>query len=239
VKNMLLKVDDLFVNYGDVPVLYEVNLAVDQGETVALLGSNGCGKTTLMKAISGLIPVKSGAILFAGDAIQNLPPHHIVKRGVSQCAENRFLFPGLTVFKNLKIGAHSRREDAETFQARMESVFTLFPILQERQRQRAGTLSGGEQQMLSIGRALMANPRLLILDEPSLGIAPIMVEAIFNRLKEINKQGITLLVVEQNASVALEVAGRGYVLELGRIVREDTSEHLISDPLIRKAYLGA
>ncbi len=236
---MLLKVDDLSVNYGDVPVLHGVRLQVDQGEIVALLGSNGCGKTTLMKAVSGLIPVKSGTILFAGDPIHNLPPHQIVKQGVSQCAENRFLFPVLSVLKNLKIGAHTRREKAQTLQDRMESVFTLFPILRERQRQRAGTLSGGEQQMLSIGRALMANPRLLILDEPSLGIAPIMVEAIFNRLKEINKQGITLLLVEQNASVALEVAGRGYVMELGRIVREDNSGNLITDPSIRKAYLGA
>jgi branched-chain amino acid transport system ATP-binding protein len=236
---MLLKIDDLFVNYGDVPVVHEINLQVEPGEIVALLGGNGCGKTTLMKAISGLIPVKSGTIRFSGKPIQNLPPHKIVRLGVSQCAENRFLFPRLSVFKNLKIGAHSRREDSKTFKTRMESVFTLFPILQERQNQQAGTLSGGEQQMLSIGRALMADPRLLILDEPSLGIAPLVVEAIFNRLKEINQQGITLFVVEQNASAALEVAGRAYVMELGKIVRQDKSENLIVDPAIRKAYLGA
>lgn len=145
----------------------------------------------------------------------------------------------MSVFKNLKIGAHTRREDINTLKTRMESVFALFPILQERQRQRAGTLSGGEQQMLSIGRALMSNPRLLILDEPSLGLAPLVVEIIFNMIKEINKQGITLFVVEQNASAALGVAGRGYVMELGKIVREDKSENLLVDPLIRKAYLGA
>jgi branched-chain amino acid transport system ATP-binding protein len=236
---MLLKIDNLFVSYGDVPVLHGVSLQVEQGEIVALLGSNGCGKTTLMKAISGLIPVKSGVVLFAGNPIQNLPPHNIVKLGVSQCAENRFLFPGLSVFKNIKIGAHSRKEDIKIIKARMESVFALFPILQERQRQRAGTLSGGEQQMLSIGRALMANPQLLILDEPSLGIAPLVVEAIFNMIKEINKKGITLFIVEQNASAALGVAGRGYVMELGKIIRQDKSENLIVDPLIRKAYLGA
>ncbi len=236
---MLLKIDDLFVSYGDVPVLHGVNLQVEQGEIVALLGSNGCGKTTLMKAISGLIPIKSGAVVFAGNPIQNLPPHLIVKLGVSQCAENRFLFPGLSVFKNLKIGAHTRREDMQALKTRMASVFALFPILQERQRQRAGTLSGGEQQMLSIGRALMANPQLLVLDEPSLGIAPLMVEAIFNMIREINKKGITLFIVEQNASAALGVAGRAYVMELGRIVREDKSENLLVDPVIRKAYLGA
>ncbi len=236
---MLLKIDDLYVNYGEVPVVHGVRLQVDRGEIVALLGSNGCGKTTLMKAVSGLIAVKSGRILFSGEPIENLPPHHIVQRGISQCAENRFLFPGLSVFKNLKIGAHTRREEMKALTHRMESVFALFPILQERQRQRAGTLSGGEQQMLSIGRALMADPRLLILDEPSLGIAPLVVEAIFHRLKEINEQGITLFVVEQNASAALGVAGRGYVMELGKIVREDTSDHLMTDPLIRKAYLGA
>ena len=236
---MLPKIDNLFVSYGDVPVLHGVSLQVEQGEIVALLGSNGCGKTTLMKAISGLIPVKSGVVLFAGNPIQNLPPHNIVKLGVPQCAENRFLFPGLSVFKNIKIGAHSRKEDIKIIKARMESVFALFPILQERQRQRAGTLSGGEQQMLSIGRALMANPQLLILDEPSLGIAPLVVEAIFNMIKEINKKGITLFIVEQNASAALGVAGRGYVMKLGKIVRQDKSENLIVDPLIRKAYLGA
>jgi branched-chain amino acid transport system ATP-binding protein len=236
---MLLKINNLFVSYGDVPVLHGVNLQVEQEEIVALLGSNGCGKTTLLKAISGLIPIKSGTIQFAGSPIHNLPPHITVKRGVSQCAENRFLFPGLSVFKNLKIGAHTRKEDMKTLRARMETVFALFPILQERQRQHAGTLSGGEQQMLSIGRALMANPQLLILDEPSLGIAPLVVEAIFNMIKEINKKGITLFIVEQNASAALGVAGRGYVMELGKVVREDTSENLLVDPTIRKAYLGA
>jgi branched-chain amino acid transport system ATP-binding protein len=192
-----------------------------------------------MKSISGLIPVKSGSILLAGDPIHSLPPHIIVKKGVSHCAENRFLFPGLSVFKNLKIGAHSRREDWRTIRERMESVFALFPILQERQRQRAGTLSGGEQQMLSIGRALMASPKLLILDEPSLGIAPLVVEAIFRMIREINNQGITLFIVEQNASAALGVAGRGYVMELGKVVREGGSNLLLVDPFIRKAYLGA
>jgi branched-chain amino acid transport system ATP-binding protein len=236
---MLLNINDLSVSYGEVPVLQGINIQVGQGEIVALLGSNGCGKTTLMKAISGLIPVGSGEILFDGNPIQNLAPHSIVKLGLSQCAEGRFLFPQLSVFKNLRLGAHSRREDANTMKARMETVFSLFPILRDRQKQNAGTLSGGEQQMLSIGRAMMADPRLLILDEPSLGIAPLLVEAIFKMLKEINKKGITLFIVEQNASVALGVAGRGYVMELGKIVREDTSEHLLVDPLIRKAYLGA
>lgn len=236
---MLLNINDLSVSYGEVPVLHGINIQVGQGEIVALLGSNGCGKTTLMKAISGLIPIGSGKILFDGNPIQNLAPHSIVKLGISQCAESRFLFPQLSVFKNLRLGAHCRREDMKTMKARMETVFSLFPVLGDRQRQRAGTLSGGEQQMLSIGRALMADPRLLILDEPSHGIAPLMVEAIFKMLKEVNKKGITLFIVEQNASVALGVVGRGYVMELGKIVREDTSERLLVDPLIRKAYLGA
>lgn len=236
---MLLNINDLSVSYGEVPVLHGINIQVGQGEIVALLGSNGCGKTTLMKAISGLIPIGSGKILFDGNPIQNLAPHSIVKLGISQCAESRFLFPQLSVFKNLRLGAHCRREDMKTMKARMETVFSLFPVLGDRQRQRAGTLSGGEQQMLSIGRALMADPRLLILDEPSHGIAPLMVEAIFKMLKEVNKKGITLFIVEQNASVALGVVGRGYVMELGKIVLEDTSERLLVDPLIRKAYLGA
>jgi len=236
---MLLNIDKLSVAYGEVTVLHEINIQVSQGEIVALLGANGCGKTTLMKAISGLIPVRSGTINFDAHPIQNQTPHSIVKLGISQCAESRYLFPGLSVLKNLRLGAHCRREDMRTIKARMETVFDLFPILRGRQKQAAGTLSGGEQQMLSIGRALMADPRLLLLDEPSLGIAPLMVETIFKMLKEISKKGITLFIVEQNASTALEVAGRGYVMELGKIVREDSSEHLLVDPMIRKAYLGA
>jgi branched-chain amino acid transport system ATP-binding protein len=235
---MLLRVDELFVNYGPVPILQGIDLHVQGKEIVALLGSNGCGKTTLMKAISGILPVQRGTIIFDEQEIQNLSSSTIVKLGISQCAEGRFLFPGMSVFKNLKLGAYSRRESIRTIKQRMETVFHLFPILQERQKQKAGTLSGGEQQMLSIGRALMANPQLLILDEPSFGIAPLVVEVIFTMIKEINTTGITILVVEQNASAALSVAGRGYVMESGKIVQEDQSEKLITDTRIRKAYMG-
>jgi branched-chain amino acid transport system ATP-binding protein len=236
---MLLNINDLYVNYDEVSILQGISISIEKGEIVTLLGSNGSGKSTLMKAISGLIPIKNGTILFDNKPIQTCPPHEIVKLGISQCAERRYLFPELTVYKNLKIGAHCLTEDMKETKARIERVFSMFPILKDRQKQKAGTLSGGEQQMLSIGRALMAAPQLLILDEPSLGIAPLVVENIFQMLKEINRQGVTLFIVEQNASVALKVAERGYVMELGKIVLANTSEQLLADPMIRKAYLGA
>ena len=217
--------------------LVRENLAVDEGEIVAVLGANGAGKSTMLMTISGLNQCRSGRIVFGGEPIQNQPPHEIVRRGISQTPEGRRIFPRLTVQENLEMGAF-QRGDTGALTADLERVFTSFPILKERQSQLGGTLSGGEQQMLAISRALMARPKLLLLDEPSLGLAPMIVTRIFEIIREINQQGTTILLVEQNANMALHVAHRGYVLETGRIVLQDTARNLISNEQVKKSYLG-
>lgn len=233
----LLQLEDVHAGYGPIEVLKGINLAVDEGEIVAVLGANGAGKSTMLMTISGINQCRNGRILFGGEPIQNQPPHEIVRRGISQAPEGRRIFPRLTVQENLEMGAF-QRGDAEALKTDLDRVFTSFPILKERQLQPGGTLSGGEQQMLAISRALMARPKLLLLDEPSLGLAPMIVTRIFDIIREINQQGTTILLVEQNANMALHVAHRGYVLETGQIVLEDTARNLISNEQVKKSYLG-
>jgi branched-chain amino acid transport system ATP-binding protein len=235
---MLLTINDLHVSYGAVHALQGVSLSVAPGEVVALIGSNGAGKSTLLRCISGLVPASSGAIVFDKTVrLDTLPPHTIVREGISHVPEGRQVFANLTVSENLELGAYQRRDRNEIRAAR-QRVFELFPKLEERIQQPAGTLSGGEQQMLAIGRALMARPQLLLLDEPSLGLAPLMVQKIFSIIREINAQGTTILLVEQNAHMALTIAQRGYVLQTGTIVLEDTGANLLQSPEVRAAYLG-
>ncbi len=234
----MLEVKNLGVNYGAINALQEVSLTVRRGDIVTLIGSNGAGKTTTLKTISGLLKARSGEILYEGRNVANLPPHEIVKLGISQVPEGRMVFANLTVLENLKMGAYLQR-DREVIQRQMDYVFGVFPRLKERVKQIAGTLSGGEQQMLAIGRALMSKPRFLMLDEPSLGIAPLLVKTIFEKIVEVNqRQGITILLVEQNANLALQVSRYGYVLETGRITLHDESAALRQNPQVRKAYLG-
>jgi branched-chain amino acid transport system ATP-binding protein len=234
----MLEVKNLGVNYGAINALQEVSLTVRRGDIVTLIGSNGAGKTTTLKAISGLLKARSGEILFEGRNVANLPPHEIVKLGISQVPEGRMVFANLTVLENLKMGAYLQR-DREVIQRQMDYVFGVFPRLRERVKQIAGTLSGGEQQMLAISRALMSKPKFLMLDEPSLGIAPMLVKTIFEKIVEVNqRQGITILLVEQNANLALQVSRYGYVLETGRITLHDESAALRQNPQVRKAYLG-
>jgi len=235
----VLKISDLQVNYGAIEALHGISLEVPAGKIVTLIGANGAGKSTTLRAISGIIKVRAGGILFNGENITHLPPHVIVGRGLAQSPEGRMVFSNLTVLENLRMGAYLRK-DKKNFPADMEYIFSIFPRLKERLKQSAGTLSGGEQQMLAIGRALMSKPKCLMLDEPSLGIAPILVQTIFSKIVEINRQiGLTILLVEQNANLALEISHYGYVLETGRVVLEDTSEALRKNDDIRKAYLGA
>ncbi|GAB6876250.1 ABC transporter ATP-binding protein [Thermaerobacter litoralis] len=233
----MLEVRDLHVYYGPIHALKGVSLSVAEGEIVTLIGANGAGKTTLLRAISGLTPPRRGTIAFEGRSLLRRLPEDIVRLGVSHVPEGRRIFANLTVQENLELGAFLRRDRAELARDR-ERVFTLFPRLKERLHQVAGTLSGGEQQMLAIGRALMARPRLLLLDEPSLGLAPLLVRTIFDVIKEINGQGTTILLVEQNAHMALSIAHRAYVLETGRIVLEGPAEALRQSEQIRAAYLG-
>jgi branched-chain amino acid transport system ATP-binding protein len=233
----MLEVHELDVYYNAVHALKGVSLRAEAGEVVTLIGANGAGKTTLLRAISGLVPPRQGRILFEGRDITRMPPHKIVACGVSHAPEGRLVFANLTVEDNLELGAYQRRDRAG-IQADREQVFGLFPRLQERRRQNAGTLSGGEQQMLAIGRALMSRPRLLLLDEPSLGLAPQLVRAIFRTIVEINRRGVTVLLVEQNAHMALTVARRGYVLETGRVVLEDAASRLLQNAEVKSAYLG-
>jgi len=234
----MLEVKNLGVNYGAINALQEVSLTVRRGDIVTLIGSNGAGKTTTLKTISGLPKARSGEILYEGRNVANLPPHEIVKLGISQVPEGRMVFANLTVLENLKMGAYLQR-DREVIQRQMDYVFGVFPRLRERVKQIAGTLSGGEQQMLAIGRALMSKPKFLMLDEPSLGIAPMLVKTIFEKIVEVNqRQGITILLVEQNANLALQVSRYGYVLETGRITLHDESAALRQNPQVRKAYLG-
>ena len=232
----LLEVDNIRTRYGSIEALKGVSLEVRDGEVVTLIGSNGAGKSTTLRSISGLTPASSGAISFAGENIMRTPAHEIVTHGIALAPEGRHCFPRMTVRENLDLGAHRRKgpEIAED----LERVFDLFPRLSERAKQKAGTMSGGEQQMLAIGRALMARPKLLMLDEPSMGIAPILVQRIYETIGEINRSGVAILLVEQNANYALDVARRGYVMETGRVVLANESDQLRDDPEVRRAYLG-
>ncbi|MGQ9599642.1 MAG: ABC transporter ATP-binding protein [Anaerolineae bacterium] len=233
----LLEVNTIHTYYGAIHALKGVSIYVDQGEIVTLIGANGAGKSTTLNTICGILHPRQGTIYLDGEPIHGLPAHEIVARGVAQAPEGRRVFGRLNVIENLEMGAFARKDKAG-IRRDMERVFTLFPRLKERAKQVAGTLSGGEQQMLAIGRALMASPRLILLDEPSMGLAPILVEAIFDTIREINAQGTTILLVEQNALMALSVAQRGYVLETGNIVLHDSASALQKNEMVRKAYLG-
>jgi branched-chain amino acid transport system ATP-binding protein len=232
----LLEVRDIRTRYGSIEALKGISLTVEAGEVVTLIGSNGAGKTTTLRSISGLTPASTGTITFADEDITQVPAHEIVGRGIALAPEGRHCFARMTVRENLELGAHQRRGPgiAEDF----KQVYELFPLLKERDRQKAGTMSGGEQQMLAIGRALMARPKLLMLDEPSLGIAPLVVQRIYQTIAEINSSGVAILLVEQNANYALEAASRGYVLETGRIALANDSASLRNDPEVQRAYLG-
>jgi branched-chain amino acid transport system ATP-binding protein len=234
----LLEITDVHTFYGNIEALKGVSVTVEEGEVVTLIGSNGAGKSTTLRSISGLTPPRQGSIKFEDTEIGEVPPQEIVERGISLSPEGRHVFPRMTVRENLDLGAYLRK-DREGIDNDRERVYSLFPRLKERERQKGGTMSGGEQQMLAIGRALMANPRLLLLDEPSMGIAPILVERIYETIAEINRQGTTILLVEQNANYALEVSKRGYVLETGKVALEDASSELRTNPEVQKAYLGA
>jgi branched-chain amino acid transport system ATP-binding protein len=234
----LLEVSDVHTFYGNIEALKGVSVTVEEGEVVTLIGSNGAGKSTTLRSISGLTPPREGSIKFEDTEIGEVPPQEIVERGISLAPEGRHIFPRMTVRENLDLGAYLRK-DRDGIEKDRERVYALFPRLKERERQKGGTMSGGEQQMLAIGRALMANPRLLLLDEPSMGIAPILVERIYETIAEINRQGTTILLVEQNANYALEVSKRGYVLETGKVALEDESSTLRANPDVQKAYLGA
>jgi branched-chain amino acid transport system ATP-binding protein len=233
----LLELDNVHSFYGHIQALRGISLTVDEGEVVTLIGSNGAGKTTTLRSIHGVLPPREGKIVFAGEEIQGLPAHDMISRGISQSPEGRKIFRRMTVRENLEMGAYHRNDNA-TIRGDMDRVFELFPRLNERIKQEAGTMSGGEQQMLAIGRAIMSRPKLLLLDEPSMGLAPVLVDRIFQTIKEINQQGTTILLVEQNANVALEIATRGYVLETGSIVNSASAEKLREDPKVREAYLG-
>lgn len=234
----MLRIEDLHVSFGAIRALRGITLHVEQGEIVTLIGANGAGKSTTLRAISGLVTPSSGRILLDGTNITGTQAHELVRLGVCHSPEGRRIFGNLTVRENLEMGAYVYHDSPERIQEDMERVFTLFPRLRERMRQLGGTLSGGEQQMLAIGRALMARPRLLLLDEPSLGLAPFLVKQIFSIIQNINQQGVTILLVEQNAYQALRIAHRGYVLETGEIVMEGSAEALLNDDRVRRAYLG-
>jgi len=236
---MRLEVKDLRVQYGKIEAIKGISFVVEEGEIVTLIGANGAGKTTTLKTISGLRPVASGQIIYNGEDISKVPAHERVNLGISQSPEGRGIFPGMTVLENLEIGKYSRKERKSEMQEDLEKVYTLFPRLKERAFQAGGTLSGGEQQMLAIGRALMARPKVLLLDEPSMGLAPMMIQNIFNIITEINTTlGTTILLVEQNAQQALQRAHRAYILETGNIVKGAKASDLLNDPAVREAYLG-
>ena len=234
----MLEIENLVVNYGAITALHGISLKVQAGDIVTLIGANGAGKTTLLRTVSGLIKPKAGDIRYDGAAIGNLPAHEVVKRGIAHVPGGRMIFANLTVWENLKMGAYLQKDKA-VIQRELDYVCAVFPRLKERQKQVAGTLSGGEQQMLAIGRALMSKPKFLMLDEPSLGIAPLLVKLIFEKIIEINQQQrITILLVEQNANLALQVSKYGYVLETGRITLQDSSAQLRQNPEVKRAYLG-
>jgi branched-chain amino acid transport system ATP-binding protein len=232
----LLDVEDIHTFYGAIEALRGVSLRVEEGEVVTMIGSNGAGKSTTLRSITSLTPARSGKIEFAGEDITRVPAHEIVSRGIALSPEGRHCFARMTVRENLDLGAFRRQGDGVSED--LERVFELFPRLKERERQKAGTMSGGEQQMLAIGRALMARPKLLMLDEPSMGIAPILVQRIYETIAEINRQGVAILLVEQNANYALDIAKRGYVLETGQVVLANDSDQLREDPAVQRAYLG-
>ena len=233
----LLEVEDIHVFYGNIEAVKGVSFSVDEGEIVTLIGGNGAGKTTTLRTISGVKSPRTGSITWRGNPIHRLPSHEIVGMGISQSPEGRRIFPRMTIAENLDMGTYGRA-DKSNIKADMERVYELFPRLRERRKQLGGTLSGGEQQMLAMGRALMARPKMVMLDEPSLGLAPKLVETIFTIVREINEQGTTVLMVEQNAFGALKLAHRGYVLESGEIVLSDDADKLLTNPEVRKAYLG-
>lgn len=233
----ILEVDNIHTYYGNIHALKGISLTVERGEIVTLIGANGAGKTTTLRTISGLLKPRSGHVLLEREDLSEFKAHEVVMKGVSMVPEGRGIFPRLTVEENLDLGAYSR-SDRSGMKEDLEKVFTLFPRLKERRRQVAGTLSGGEQQMLSIGRSLMARPRLLLLDEPSMGLAPILVESIFDTIKQINQEGVTILLVEQNALMALSIAHRGYVMQTGEIVLRDSASNLQNNEMVQKAYLG-
>lgn len=235
---MRLEIKDLRVFYGKIEAIKGVSIVVNQGEIVTLIGANGAGKTTILKTISGLRNVVSGSVIFDGQDISTMPAHERVDLGISQCPEGRGIFPGMSVMENLQIGKFNRKLRKAEMSEDLDKVFALFPRLKERVSQAGGTLSGGEQQMLAMGRALMARPKVLLLDEPSMGLAPQMIANIFRIITEINKQGVTVLLVEQNAQQALQRAHRAYVLETGHITKEAKASDLLNDPAVREAYLG-
>jgi branched-chain amino acid transport system ATP-binding protein len=235
---MLLELDDVHVHYGKVEALKGVSLTVDDGEIVTLIGGNGAGKTTTLKTISGLLPLTSGRIEFNGAELSGTPAHEVVQLGISQSPEGRAIFPGMTVIENLEMGAYARKDGRAAIQEDLDRAMELFPRLRERSSQSGGTLSGGEQQMLAIGRALMARPKVLLLDEPSMGLAPQLVAQIFEIITEINRQGTAVLLVEQNAAQALQRAHRAYVLETGKIVKSADAKDLLNDESVKAAYLG-
>lgn len=235
----ILKVDNVHVFYGSIHAIKGISFEVFQGEIVTLIGANGAGKSTTLNAISGLLP-RTGTVSFFGRRLAKVPPYEVVKRGLAQVPEGRRIFLHMSVQENLEMGAYTRHDSGpQTLANDLETIFAFFPRLKERRRQVAGTLSGGEQQMLAMGRALMSRPKLLMLDEPSMGLAPILVEAIFEIIGSLHRQGATILLVEQNARMALSIASRGYVLETGRIVTTGTGKELLNSPVIKKAYLGA
>ncbi len=234
----LLELRNVHTYYGNIHALKGIDVTVDEGEIVTLIGSNGAGKSTTLRTISGLLSPREGEIVFQGRRIDKMQAHNIVNLGISQSPEGRRIFPRLTVLENLEMGAYTRKDRDGEFQADLDRVFELFPRLKERVWQKGGTLSGGEQQMLAIGRSLMSRPRVLLLDEPSMGLAPILVEQIFSIVQDINKQGTTILLVEQNALMALAIAHTGYVLQTGEIILQDTAANLQKNPTVQKAYLG-
>ena len=235
---MRLEIKDLHVHYGKIEAIKGISVTVNEGEIVTLIGANGAGKTTMLKTISGLRPVSSGQIIFNGEDISKMPAHKRADLGLSQAPEGRGIFVGMSVLENLEMGKYNRKDRKAEMNEDLEKVFHLFPRLKERISQVGGTLSGGEQQMLAIGRALMARPKVLLLDEPSMGLAPLMIANIFNIITEINKAGTTILLVEQNAQQALQRAHRAYVLEVGHVVKEAKASDLLNDPAVRAAYLG-
>ena len=235
---MRLEIKDLHVHYGKIEAIKGVSIVVNEGEIVTLIGANGAGKTTILKTISGLRPVSSGSVNFDGQDLNKIPAHERVDLGISQVPEGRGIFPGMTVLENLEMGKFNRKNRKAEMDEDLDRVYTLFPRLKERLAQAGGTLSGGEQQMLAMGRALMARPKVLLLDEPSMGLAPQMIANIFRIITEINKQGVTILLVEQNAQQALQRADRAYILETGNVTKEAAASALLNDPAVREAYLG-
>jgi branched-chain amino acid transport system ATP-binding protein len=234
----LLELKDVHAYYGNIHALMGISLTVEEGEIVALIGANGAGKTTTLRSISGLLPPRAGSVTLEGREIHHLAPHIVHKHGLGLVPEGRGVFPNLTVTENLEMGAYIL-DDKRQIQENLENAFTLFPRLKERAQQKGGTLSGGEQQMLATARGLMSNPKILLMDEPSMGLAPVLVDQIFDIIRELNARGTTILLVEQNALMALSIAHRGYVLQTGQIVLTDTGQNLKANDMVRKAYLGA